>query len=146
MKVERSGDSFDLDEFLARPLIAHFATASADGPCESPLWFLWEEGSIWFIGTTRDSFPKRVEDEPRCAISFVDFALERGVLLHVGTRGSATVTALDDGRLHRLLRRYLGEDRARWHQAFVQAVIDKIDLTVRFVPGTVVMRDQSYFK
>jgi hypothetical protein len=39
MKVERSGDPFDLETFLARPLIAHLATASADGPRESPAWF-----------------------------------------------------------------------------------------------------------
>lgn len=52
------GDQIDLDEFLARPLVAHLATASPDGPRESPVWFLWEQGSIWLVGTTRDSFPK----------------------------------------------------------------------------------------
>lgn len=61
-------------------------------------------------------------------------------------RGRATVTTLDDERLHRLLRRYLGEDKTRWNQAFMETVIDKLDLMICFAPETVVMRDQSYFK
>lgn len=58
MSACMKGDQIDLDEFLARPLVAHLATASPDGPRESPVWFLWEQGSIWLVGTTRDSFPK----------------------------------------------------------------------------------------
>ncbi|MGA7285450.1 MAG: hypothetical protein WBW87_13005 [Candidatus Cybelea sp.] len=56
------------------------------------------------------------------------------------------MTTLDDERLHRLLRRYLGEDKTRWNQAFMETVIDKLDLMICFAPETVVMRDQSYFK
>ena len=84
MQIDRSGNEFDLDEFLAQPLVAHLATASAQGPRESPLWFLWEEQCIWLTGTTRDSFPKRIANDCRAAIGFVDFALEAGVLRHVG--------------------------------------------------------------
>jgi hypothetical protein len=96
MKVERSGDLFDLDSFLARPLIAHLATGSADGPRESPVCYLWEEGAVWLVGTSSDSFPRRIKDEPRCAIGLVEFVLQRGLLLHVGMRGTATVERLDD--------------------------------------------------
>jgi hypothetical protein len=145
MKVERSGDPFDLETFLARPLIAHLATASADGPRESPAWFLWEEGAVWLIGTSSDSFPKRIRLEPRCSIGFVEFALDRGVLLHVGMRGTAAVLPLSDERLHRLLRCYLGGDETKWNPLFAQTVIEKLDLMVRFTPESVVMRDQSYF-
>jgi hypothetical protein len=38
---------FDLDEFLSRPLYAHLAHNSAQGPRESPVWFHWD-------GQTRD--------------------------------------------------------------------------------------------
>jgi hypothetical protein len=56
---------FDVDEFLQKPLLAHLATASSDGPRESPVWFLWEAGALWLVGTSRDSFPKRLQAEPR---------------------------------------------------------------------------------
>lgn len=94
---------FDLDELLTRPLIAHLATASSEGPRESPVWFLWEASELWLVGNDRDSFPRRIRIEPRCAVGVVDFALANGVLRHVGIRGVATVGPLDRSRLHRLL-------------------------------------------
>ena len=51
---------FDINEFLSRPLFAHLATMSDDGPRESPVWFLWEDDAIWLIGTASDSFVRRV--------------------------------------------------------------------------------------
>lgn len=144
MIVEQSGKPFDLDVFLARPMMAHLATASADGPRESPVWFLWEDGAVWLVGTSSDSFPRRIRDDTRCAIGFVDFQLERGLLLHVGMRGTATVEPLDTARLHRLLQRYLGAEE-KWNPEFARAVIYPLDLMVRFVPHSVVARDQSYF-
>ena len=36
----------ELEEFLARPLFCHLGTASEEGPRVSPLWFLWEDGTI----------------------------------------------------------------------------------------------------
>jgi hypothetical protein len=86
MKVHRSGKPFDLDKFLARPLFAHLATGSLEGPRESPVWFLWEDGAIWLIGTSSDGFPKRIANEARCALGFVDFDLGQGFLQHVGMR------------------------------------------------------------
>jgi hypothetical protein len=145
MMVEQSGEPFDLDAFLARPLMAHLATASTNGPRESPVWFLWEDGAVWLIGSSEDSFPRRIRDDARCAIGFVYFHLERGLLLHVGMRGCATVETLDEARLHRFLRRYLGDEKD-WNPTFMQSVVDKLDLTVRFTPRSVVMRDQSYFR
>ena len=62
-----------IDAFLAKPLFAHLATASADGPRESPVWFLWEDGAIWVIGEGTDSFPERIERDPRCAVGIVEF-------------------------------------------------------------------------
>ena len=60
-------------------------------------------------------------------------------------RGPAEVVPLDPDRLYRLLRRYLGEDRDGWNPHLRHAVIDRLDLMVRFVPVAVVARDQSYF-
>src|SRR5689334_89383 len=43
---------FDFDEFMSRPLFAHLAHSSPDGPRESPVWFSWDGESIWIIGGT----------------------------------------------------------------------------------------------
>jgi hypothetical protein len=100
---------------------------------------------VWFIGNRRDSFPRRIAQDGRCAIGIVDFDLSRGVLAHVGMRGLAEVVELDQDRLYRLLSRYLGVDRSRWNVNFRRSVIDHLDLMVRFDPSSVVSRDQSYF-
>jgi len=136
---------FDVDSFLQRPLFAHLSTMSDAGPRESPVWFLWEAGALWFVGSHRDSFPKRVRREPRCAVGIVEFDLPRGILRHVGMRGNGAVEELDRARLRRLLSRYLGLDEAAWNPHFRARVIDRLDLMVRFKPVSVVARDQSYF-
>ena len=136
---------FDVDEFLRQPLVAHLATASQDGARESPVWFLWEDQAMWLVGNERDSFPKRLQVDGRCAIGVVEFDLRRGLLKHVGIRGIATVLPLDRFRLHRLLHRYLGENQATWNARFRSSVIDRLTLMVRIEPVSVVARDQSYF-
>lgn len=135
----------DLDRFLARPLMAHLATGSPEGARESPVWFLWEDGAVWLIGNRRDSFPRRIERDGRCAVGIVDFDLPRGVLQHVGIRGAAEVVSLDPDRLYRLLSRYLGADKSRWNPQFRRTVIERLDLMVRLDPASIVVRDQSYF-
>ncbi|MEX2169081.1 MAG: pyridoxamine 5'-phosphate oxidase family protein [Pirellulales bacterium] len=92
MKIAQAGDNFDvdatasrrlLDEVLARPLFAHLATDSEHGPRESPVWFLWEDETLWFIGNYQsDTFPKRIEREPRCAIGVVEFDIGGECRLH----------------------------------------------------------------
>jgi hypothetical protein len=137
--------SVDVDEFLGRPLFAHLATASDEGPRESPVWFLWEDGAIWIIGSRRsDTFPARLEREPRCAIGIVDFDPEWGLVQHVGMRGRATIEPFDPDRAARLLARYLGASTASWDRRFRDTLGDPDNLFVRFVPETVVARDQSY--
>jgi hypothetical protein len=138
-------NDFDVDDFLQKPLFAHLASGSAEGARESPVWFLWEGTELWLIGNTTDSFPKRLREDPRCAVGIVDFDLPKGMLRHVGIRGVASIEPLDPERLHRLLKRYLGADRAAWNPQFRAAVIDGLDLMVRIRPQSIVARDQSYF-
>ena len=149
-RLAQAGESalkhdFDIDAFLAAPRVAHLATSSDQGACDSPVWFLWEAGALWLVGNTRDTFPKRLAREPRCAIGIVEFDLRAGVLRHVGIRGTATIGPLDRARLGRLLRRYLGEDEAWWNAEFRRAVNDRLDLMIRIDPTSIVVRDQSYF-
>ena len=146
MQMIRDGSrgTFDLDEFLSRPLFAHLATASEHGPRESPVWFSWEEGAFWIMGDGGDTFPKRVEEEPRCAVGIVDFDPNTGLVRHAGFRGRATVRPYDRDRVGRLFSRYLGGEKAGWDDEFHDALDDTSLVFVRFEPETVVVRDQSY--
>ena len=154
MKIVReTGSHFDLDEgaarrlleeILSRPLFAHLATASEEGPRESPVWFLWEGGALWVIGNYRtDTFPKRVEREPRCAVGVVDFDASTGLVRHVGFRGRARLAPHDPERMKRLLSRYMGA-AGRWDSRFVEILDDSDYIFVCFEPDTAVVRDQSY--
>ena len=151
--VQETGSHFDLDEndarhlldeLLARPLFAHLATDSESGPRESPVWFLWEDEALWIIGNNKtDSFPKRIALEPRCAIGIVDFDVSGGTVQHAGFRGRAHLEPHDRDRMMRLLSRYMGEVGG-WDPRFVKLLDDRDYAFIRFIPETVVVRDQSY--
>jgi len=154
MKIVReTGSHFDLDdeaaqqlmeEVVSEPLFAHLATESAEGPRESPVWFLWEGNALWIIGNQRtDSFPGRIEREPRVAISIVDFNVVTGRVRHVGFRGHARLEPHDPARMRRLLGRYMG-DEEHWDPRFVEILDDADYIFIRFEPETAVVRDQSY--
>jgi hypothetical protein len=137
---------FDPDLVLDKPLMAHLATSSPDGPRASPVWFHWEDRAIWLIGTSRDSFVRRLQAESRCALSIVDFDVQRGILRHIGIRGSAQIQAMDRERLQRLLRRYLGSDEAAWNEWFIAHVAEPLDVMIEVTPHTMVAKDVSFFK
>lgn len=151
--VNETGSHFDLDEeaahslmgeILSRPLFAHLATSSESGARESPVWFLWEDGAVWVIGNDKtDSFPRRVERDPRCAIGVVDFDPLTGLVRHVGFRGKAYLQPHDKERMRRLLSRYMGE-LEHWDERFVEILDDADYIFIRFDPETAVVRDQSY--
>jgi Pyridoxamine 5'-phosphate oxidase len=152
--IEQTGSHFDLraeqsrallEAILARPLFAHLATGSEHGPRESPVWFLWEDESVWIIGNCKtDTFPARIELEPRCALGVIDFNVATGLVQHVGLRGRAQLLPHDRERLQRLLSRYLGQTLEDWDERFVEILGDADYVFVRFEPETVVVRDQSY--
>lgn len=151
--VHDTGSHFDLDEsgarrllddLLARPLFAHLATTSVSGPRESPVWFLWEDEALWIIGNYEtDSFPKRINRDPRCAFGIINFDASRGMVQHAGFRGRAWLDGYDRDRVGRLLRRYLGQEED-WDARFAEILDDRDYVFVRFVAETVVVRDQSY--
>jgi hypothetical protein len=147
--VERSvsaGDRaiFDLEEFLCRPLYAHLAHNSDQGPRESPVWFHWDGQAVWIIGGT--SFPANLTRDPRCALGIVDWDPATGLSQHVGMRGRADVLPFDRAMAQAIFRRYFGPDEADWDPRFDSAATgEESGLTmVRFAPETVVVRDQSY--
>lgn len=134
---------FDLNEFLSRPLYAHLAHNSADGPRESPVWFHWDGAAIWIIGGT--SFPANLKRDPRCAIGIVDWGPATGLSQHVGLRGTAEVLPYDVAMARTIFRRYFGPDEEDWDRRFDDTFTEECGLEmVRFTPETVVVRDQSY--
>lgn len=137
---------FDPKVVLDKPLILHLATTCEEGPRSSPLWFLYEENKIWLFGIHNDSFIKRLQDEPRCALSTVDFNLEKGVLLHVGIRGVATLHSVDQNRLERFVSKYLGANTKSWNDWFMQNIVQPLDVMVAIEMQSIVAKDVSFFK
>jgi hypothetical protein len=135
---------FDLDEFLSRPLYAHLAHNSDQGPRESPVWFHWDGQAVWIIGGT--SFPANLKRDARCALGIVDWDQATGLSHHVGMRGKAEVLPFEGAMAKAIFRRYFGPDEGDWDPRFDYAANgQESDLTlVRFTPETVVVRDQSY--
>ncbi|WP_246516525.1 pyridoxamine 5'-phosphate oxidase family protein [Salicibibacter cibarius] len=108
---------------------------SEEGPRDSPVWFHWESAFLWIIGTPDDSFPKRIEINPKCAVGIVDFDQKSRKVFHAGFRGQGFVEDFDSGIANRLLSRYLGTDDPR---------LNNSNVLIRFMMETVVVRDQSY--
>jgi len=146
--VRNERAKFELDEFLARPLMAHLATSVPDGARDSPLWYIWEDGALWIIVQQGfNTFHQRAAEQPSAAVGIVDFDPVEGRLQHVGVRGRASLVAWDDARASRLLRRYY-----RHLPGYVVPAPSPSDRTtspypmvfLRVDPDTVVLREQSY--
>jgi pyridoxamine 5'-phosphate oxidase-like protein len=134
---------FDLGEFLSRPLFAHLAHNSEQGPRESPVWFHWDGSRMWIIGGS--TFPSNLKRDPRCALGIVDWDWATGLCQHVGFRGTATVLPFDVAVAKVIFRRYFGPDEGGWDPRFADVLAGESGLElVCFTPETVVVRDQSY--
>lgn len=129
--------------------MASLATVSEDGaPCNAPMWFIWEDGALWLLGSVSTSSVRRLSRDPRCAVEIVHFDNPAGVLLHLGLRGAATVEPMDPDRFRRLLKKYLGGEDT-WNLWFIQtiATIDDPDgRLIRLAPDSVFTNNVSYFR
>ncbi|WP_067598532.1 pyridoxamine 5'-phosphate oxidase family protein [Nocardiopsis listeri] len=133
---------FDVDSFLARPLVARVATTNASGaPTVRPVWFLWEEGVLRWITGEYSVMVKHLERDPRTAVVIDTCDLRRQEYLQVIMRGRAEVVPFDRALARRKLRRYLGEEESTWHPDF-QHFADDARL-VRLVPERTVVKDLS---
>ena len=133
---------FDVDRFLAAPLVAHVAAA---GPTVRPVWFLWEDGAFWWLTGSWSRLPQLVADDPRVALVVDSCDLATGRTLQVTARGRVDLQPLDAERARRKLRRYLGDDEDRWDERFRSATFD--DPTAGFLrlrPERLRARDVSF--
>jgi nitroimidazol reductase NimA-like FMN-containing flavoprotein (pyridoxamine 5'-phosphate oxidase superfamily) len=133
------GDAFDVDEFLARPLVARVATA---GPTVRPVWFLWEDGAFWWLTGSYARLPELIAEDPRVALVVDSCDLATGEVRQVTARGEAEIVPFDAARAHRKLSRYLGPDEATWDPYFRE--FEPETRFVRLMPERLTARDLSY--
>ncbi|MFD0379838.1 pyridoxamine 5'-phosphate oxidase family protein [Streptomyces sp. NPDC127112] len=74
----------DVDEFLARPLVARVAT---QGPEVRPVWFLWEDGAFWWLTGSYSRMERILAADPRVALVVDTCELADAEVLSVTCRG-----------------------------------------------------------
>ncbi|AHH96735.1 pyridoxamine 5'-phosphate oxidase family protein [Kutzneria viridogrisea] len=76
----------EVDAFLAQERTCRVATAGADGPHLTALWFLWHERALWLTSLTRAKRWAQLARDPRVSV-LVDAGHEYGELRGVELRG-----------------------------------------------------------
>lgn len=134
-------DPFDLDAFLARPLLARVAT---NGPTIRPLWYLWEERAFWWLTGSWSRLQAILERDARVALVVDTCDLETGEVLQVVAKGTVDVLNFDLERARRWGSRYLGPDERAWGR-FRAGVFDEPSTRVlRLAPASLRAKDLSY--
>ena len=137
-------EGFDLDGFLAEPLLARVATLGRVGPTVRPLWYLWEDHVFWWLTGGWSKLGQLIDRDPRVALVVDTCDLDRGEVLQVNARGTAEVQPFDADRARRWGSRYLGPDQRHWRR-FEDGVFN--DPSTRFVvlePTSLRASDLSY--
>lgn len=141
---------FPAEVLLTRPLMAVLGTASVQGaPRTAPVWYLWEDGALWMLGSTESSSVRRLTINPSCSVEITEFDREAGVLLHLGLRGQAQICPMDPALFRRLLALYLGPDPEAWNPWFVETIAridDPEGRLIKLVPDSVFTNNVSYFR
>lgn len=133
---------FDVDAFLQRPLVARVAT---NGPTVRPVWFLWEDGSLWWLTGPWSHLPALLAVEPRVYVIIDTCDLQTGETKQVRMVGDAEVVPYDHSRALRKLRRYLGPDVPAWDQdRFAMHEDDSQSRFVRLRPERLEALDLSF--
>jgi nitroimidazol reductase NimA-like FMN-containing flavoprotein (pyridoxamine 5'-phosphate oxidase superfamily) len=138
-----AGESpFDVDAFLAQPLVARVATS---GPPIRPVWFLWEEGCFWWLTGSYSRMTVFLERDPKVALVVDTCDVATGMVRAVWARGVAVVVPLDRERAARKLSRYLGADESQWDARFREALDeDPSTRLVRLTPTVLRAWDRSF--
>jgi nitroimidazol reductase NimA-like FMN-containing flavoprotein (pyridoxamine 5'-phosphate oxidase superfamily) len=135
-------EGFDLDAFLAQPLVARVA---ARGPSILAVWFLWEDGAFWWLTGGWSRLSATLKADPSVALVVDTCDLATGDVLELSAEGEAEIYQLDSGRARRLLRRYLGADESRWPERFKSGTFhDPTTRLIRLEPTRMRARDLSY--
>ena len=123
MKVRRSGHGFealpdapfDVDQFLALPLVARVATS---GPVVRPVWFLWEDEIFWVLIGPWSQLGRRLRRNPVFELVVDSCLITTGEVRQVIARGHGYEVPFDTTRGRRKLTRYLGDQEELWDERF----------------------------
>jgi hypothetical protein len=139
----QAADRFDIDVFLAQPLLARVAAA---GPSVRAIWFLWEQGCFWWLTGSWARLPAILTEDPRVALVVDTCDLGSGVVRQVSASGDAELLPFDPDRARRKLVRYLGADEQAWDPRFqIEALaLDQATRFVRLSPQRLIARDLSF--
>jgi nitroimidazol reductase NimA-like FMN-containing flavoprotein (pyridoxamine 5'-phosphate oxidase superfamily) len=102
-----------VEEFLARPLVAHLAST---GPVVRPIWFLWEGDAFWWLTGEWSRLEQSLARDPSVALVIDSCDLTTGEVLQVTVRGQPEIVAWQREIAVRKLSKYLGSDQSRWPQ------------------------------
>ncbi len=141
--------TFDPEQILQLPLMANLATASRDGPRNAPVWFIWENRALWLLSSKNSKSVIRLHDDPKCAVEIVHYDNIKGILLHLGLRGEASIEPSSSNRFRRLLTKYLGEDESSWNEWFVENIAridDPSTRMIKLIPSSIFTNNVSFFR
>ena len=133
---------FDVEAFLARPLVARLATA---GPAVRPVWYLWEDGSFWILVGPWNRIPADVAADPGVAVVVDSCDLRTGECLQVLGHGVGTLEPFTPDRGARMLERYLGTVPEAWDVRFRSYLTDAPEARwLQIEPTSLSARDLSF--
>jgi hypothetical protein len=145
MEQPMASTPFDVEAFLARPLVARVAT---NGPTVRPVWYLWEDHAFWVLTGPWTKLFTRVRADARLALIVDECDLATGVVRQVIARGRGELLPFDVPRGRRKLARYLGADENRWDERFRRYLHDDPDSRgtawLRVPPESMIVEDLSY--
>ncbi len=134
---------FDIDAFLAQPLVARVAVAAPE-PTVRPVWYLWEDGRFYWLTGGWSKLPAALARNPQVALVVDTCDLATGQTRQVSARGTARVVPFDAEVTYRKLRRYLGADRRAWDPRFRTYLSPADACLVRLSPERLVAKDLSF--
>jgi hypothetical protein len=121
---------------------------ATNGPTVRPVWFLWEDGAFWILTGPWSKLYERVKRDPELALVVDTCDLQTGTVQQVIARGTGELLPFDVERGRRKLRRYLGDDEARWDARFRRYLYgdrdEKGTVWLHLAPRSLRARDLSY--
>ena len=115
------------NSFLAEPgVLMRIATVLPDGsPLVTPIWYLFEEGAIWFTPREKSEWFDNLRRDPRVCLSIDEESMPyRKVLVQGSVELVADIGRDDDwrDRYRRIAARYVDPVGA---EAYIQATLDQ---------------------
>lgn len=104
------------EDLLASTALAHVATIGSKGePRNNPVWFDWDGGHVKFSQTKGRQKYRKLQLDPRLALSIVD---PENPYRYLEVRGEVAWIEEDPdlGFINSMAKKYLGLDRYPYHQ------------------------------